>query len=30
VRQFQINGDRERIRLWSTQHALEMLRRSLQ
>jgi nicotinamide-nucleotide amidase len=30
VRQFPINGDRERIRLWSTQHALEMLRRSLQ
>jgi nicotinamide-nucleotide amidase len=30
VRHFQINGDRERIRLWSTQHALEMLRRSLQ
>jgi nicotinamide-nucleotide amidase len=30
VRQLQITGDRERIRLWSTQHALEMLRRSLQ
>ena len=30
VRQLQIMGDRERIRLWSTQHALEMLRRTLQ
>ena len=29
VRQLQIHGDRERIRLWSTQHALELLRRSL-
>jgi nicotinamide-nucleotide amidase len=30
VRQLQLPGDRERIRLWSTQHALEMLRHSLQ
>jgi nicotinamide-nucleotide amidase len=29
VRQLQIPGDRERVRLWATQHALEMLRRSL-
>jgi len=29
VKEFRIPGDRERIRLWSTQHALEMLRRSL-
>ena len=29
VRQLHITGDRERIRLWSTQHALELLRRSL-
>ena len=29
VKQFQIAGDRDRIRLWSTQYALEMLRRSL-
>jgi nicotinamide-nucleotide amidase len=30
VKQLQITGDRERIRLWSTQHALEMLRHYLQ
>ena len=30
VKQFQIPGDRDRVRLWSTQYALEMLRRSLQ
>jgi nicotinamide-nucleotide amidase len=30
VRQLQIAGDRERVRLWSTQHALEMLRQHLQ
>ena len=30
VKEFLIPGDRDRIRLWSTQHALEMLRRSLQ
>jgi len=30
VRTLQIPGDRERVRLWATQHALEMLRRSLQ
>jgi nicotinamide-nucleotide amidase len=30
VKQLHITGDRERIRLWSTQHALEMLRRYLQ
>ena len=30
VKQFMIPGDRDRIRLWATQHALEMLRRSLQ
>jgi len=29
VKEFRIPGDRDRIRLWSTQHALEMLRRSL-
>ena len=29
VRQLHITGDRERIRLWSTQHALELLRRRL-
>jgi len=29
VKQFHIQGDRERVRLWATQHALEMLRRSL-
>ncbi len=29
VQQFHVPGDRERIRLWSTQHALEMLRRHL-
>ena len=30
VRQLHITGDRERVRLWSTQHALEMLRHFLQ
>jgi nicotinamide-nucleotide amidase len=30
VRQIQIAGDRERVRLWATQHALEMLRQRLQ
>jgi len=30
VKQFQIPGDRDRIRLWSTQHALELLRHRLQ
>jgi nicotinamide-nucleotide amidase len=29
VRQLQITGDRERVRLWATQHALEMLRQRL-
>ncbi|HSY35151.1 MAG TPA: competence/damage-inducible protein A [Acidobacteriaceae bacterium] len=29
VKEFHITGDRERIRFWSTQHALEMLRRYL-
>jgi nicotinamide-nucleotide amidase len=29
VKQVQLTGDRERIRLWATQHALEMLRRRL-
>jgi nicotinamide-nucleotide amidase len=29
VREFHLTGDRERIRLWSTQHALEMVRRYL-
>jgi nicotinamide-nucleotide amidase len=29
VKQIHIPGDRERVRLWSTQHALEMLRRYL-
>jgi nicotinamide-nucleotide amidase len=29
VKEFRIPGDRDRIRLWSTQHALEMLRRHL-
>jgi nicotinamide-nucleotide amidase len=29
VRQVNIMGDRERVRLWSTQHALELLRRNL-
>jgi nicotinamide-nucleotide amidase len=29
VRQLQLQGDRDRIRLFATQHALEMLRRSL-
>lgn len=29
VKQFNLPGDRERIRLWATQHALEMLRRHL-
>jgi nicotinamide-nucleotide amidase len=30
VKQFQITGDRDRVRLWSTQYALEMLRHYLQ
>lgn len=30
VKQLHIAGDRDRIRLWATQHALEMLRRSLE
>ena len=30
VKQLQLPGDRERIRFWATQHALEMLRRHLQ
>lgn len=30
VRQVQITGDRDRVRLWASQHALEMLRRHLQ
>ncbi len=30
VKQLQIAGDRERIRLWATQHALELLRHRLQ
>jgi nicotinamide-nucleotide amidase len=30
VRELTISGDRERIRLWSTEHALEMVRRNLQ
>ena len=30
VKQFMIPGDRDRVRLWATQHALEMLRHSLQ
>ncbi|MDQ2926327.1 MAG: nicotinamide-nucleotide amidohydrolase family protein, partial [Acidobacteriota bacterium] len=30
VKQLQLPGDRERVRFWSTQHALEMLRRHLQ
>ena len=30
VKQLHILGDRERVRLWATQHALEMLRRYLQ
>ena len=29
VKQFNLVGDRERVRLWATQHALEMLRRHL-
>jgi nicotinamide-nucleotide amidase len=29
VKQLQIPGDRDRVRLWATQHALEMLRRHL-
>ena len=29
VKQFNLMGDRERVRLWATQHALEMLRRHL-
>jgi len=30
VRKLQIPGDRDRVRLWATQHALEMIRLSLQ
>jgi nicotinamide-nucleotide amidase len=30
VKQLQIPGDRERVRLWATQHAFELLRRRLQ
>jgi nicotinamide-nucleotide amidase len=30
VKQLQIPGDRERVRLWASQHALELLRRRLQ
>jgi nicotinamide-nucleotide amidase len=30
VKQFNITGDRDRVRLWSTQYALEMLRHYLQ
>ena len=30
VKQLQVPGDRDRIRLWSTQHALELLRHRLQ
>jgi len=30
VKRFMIPGDRNRVRLWATQHALEMLRHSLQ
>lgn len=30
VKQINVTGDRDRIRLWATQHALEMLRRRLQ
>jgi len=29
VKQFQIPGDRERVRLWATMHAMEMLRHTL-
>ena len=29
VKQFNLVGDRERVRLWASQHALEMLRRHL-
>jgi nicotinamide-nucleotide amidase len=29
VKQFQIPGDRDRVRLWAAMHALEMLRHSL-
>lgn len=29
VKEFHISGDRERVRLWASQHALEMLRRML-
>ena len=29
VKQFNLMGDRERVRLWASQHALEMLRRQL-
>ena len=29
VKQFNLSGDRDRIRLWATQHALEMIRRRL-
>ena len=30
VKQIQIPGDRDRVRLWATQHALELLRRTLE
>jgi nicotinamide-nucleotide amidase len=30
VKQFHIPGNRDRVRLWATQHALDMLRRTLQ
>ena len=30
VKQYNISGDRDRIRLWASQQALEMLRRRLQ
>ncbi|SEG06040.1 competence/damage-inducible protein cinA [Bryocella elongata] len=30
VKQVQIPGDRDRVRLWATQHALELLRRTLE
>jgi nicotinamide-nucleotide amidase len=29
VTRLQLTGDRERIRFWASQHALELLRRSL-
>jgi hypothetical protein len=30
VKQFNIPGDRDRVRLWATQQALEMLRHRMQ